>query len=121
MKTGTNNDELFGTEETEDVLDLIDAGAQVYNVAKADGKIDLQDLPLIFGVIPKISQAFVGVEKVPEELADLSDEEIAKLNLKYGPRIRDRNYRRAINGFAYFSNAVKDIVLEGKEETEVVA
>lgn len=40
--------------------------------AEIDGRIDIADLPLLIGLLPKIGPAFAGIKNVPGELAALS-------------------------------------------------
>ena len=63
------------TQELKDVLAFALSVHMAYDKAKADGKIDLTDLPLAVGPIMKLLPAIDGISKVPAELKDLTDEE----------------------------------------------
>lgn len=52
---------------------------QMIQVAKADGKIDLADLPLLFQMLPVYQAALADAEQVIPEMKDLSAEEAAEL------------------------------------------
>lgn len=106
--------EIVGTKETEDAIDLIIGLENAIRLARADGKIDFADAGLIFALTPNLLAAIQGGENIPIELGDLSQEEIDQLFVKYGERIKNDNYRRALYGLAILSDAVNDEIKQRK-------
>lgn len=107
--------EIVGTKETEDVLKFITNAVEVVKLAKADGKIDINDAGLLFGLTPSALAAFQNGQNIPVELADLSQDEIDYLSEIYGASIQNENVRRALYGFAILADAVADEVRERRE------
>lgn len=73
-------DQKVGIEGTKSVLLLVITGVNTIKSAKADGKIDLNDLGLVLSLIPKIQPAIDGIGEVKTEISDLSMEELAELS-----------------------------------------
>lgn len=59
--------------ETVELLDAIFGLADATRAALSDGKVSISDAPYFFQPAFKLPTAIGGIEKVPRELADLSD------------------------------------------------
>jgi len=68
-----------GIKETKEVLKLGFALAKAYKAANLDGKVNLLDAPLLVRAFPDLTAAFEGITEVPDEVKDLSKEEVAEL------------------------------------------
>lgn len=108
--------EEFGTQNTEEILDLGLAGLQAYDLADDDGKVDFGDLPLLFPVVSKIKPAVDNIDQVPNELLDLSDEEFDRLESKYGTAINDPDIMMLFNGTRLQAMAIRNLVRRGKNK-----
>ena len=71
--------EKIGIEGTKSVLLLLITGVNTFKAAKADGKVDLNDLGLVLALIPKIQPAIDGVGVIKTEITDLTMDELADL------------------------------------------
>lgn len=71
--------EKHGIKETKEVLDLGFAVGKVVKDGLADGKIGLEDLGLLMGLVPHLGPAFGDIGKVPDELKDLDSDETKEL------------------------------------------
>ncbi len=69
--------EAKGVKETKELISLGIALEKAVVAAKADGKIDINDLPLLLAVLPKLQPAIDGIDQIPAELKDLSAPEAA--------------------------------------------
>jgi len=70
---------MYGIEETMDALDLAASlGVAVYHMAK-DGKLSLGDYVHLLPVVPNIGPAAMGATKIPRELGDIQEDEVAML------------------------------------------
>lgn len=68
-----------GIEKLKAVVDLVLAGVEAGVKVSADGKVDVQDLPAVVGVLPLIPPAVSAASGVPSELGDLDPQEAAEL------------------------------------------
>ena len=92
----------YGIQNTKEVLDLFFTGVLTGKAAKAnDGKIDMNDLPLLMGLIPKIGPAFNDINLIPAELKDLDANEAAELQAfilgKFGQVLNKEDIVEQIN------------------------
>lgn len=71
--------EQKGTKELTEVVDLGLAGVDAFIKIKADGKVDLNDLPLALNFLTQIGPALDKIDQVPAEIKDLSVEEASAL------------------------------------------
>lgn len=69
----------YGVQETKDALDFMLSSHMAYDLAKADGSVDLADLPLLMAPMMKLLPAIQGLDKVPGELGDLDDAELKEV------------------------------------------
>lgn len=60
-----------GIKETLDLLNMLDEFLTTYEKAKADGKLDLDDLQYATGAIVAAVEAIKGAENIPTELKEL--------------------------------------------------
>jgi hypothetical protein len=65
---------------TQELVKLVVALSSVLKNAQSDGKVDLNDLVLLVGIIPFVGPAIEGISDIPEELKDLDATEIAELS-----------------------------------------
>ena len=72
----------IGTKETEELIALIQAAADAIKAAKADGEINWRDIPKVGGVLVALKKAVQGNDKVPDELKNLTREEMEMLLTK---------------------------------------
>ena len=68
----------YGIKETEDVLSLVFALGKVVKESAKDG-FDTADIARLVSIIPHIAPAFEGAGNVPNEIKDLSKDEVKKL------------------------------------------
>jgi hypothetical protein len=69
----------LGIKETMDVLVMLDAWIDAYEKAKADGKIDLDDIQHSVSAIVAAVEAFKDADQIPAELKDLDSMEATQL------------------------------------------
>lgn len=69
-----------GIENTKKVLHLAIAIVNTIDKAKADGKIDMADMGLLFTLIPAVQPGISGVSAFPKEMVDLSVAEVTELS-----------------------------------------
>lgn len=77
----------YGIKETKEALALVIGLANVASAAAKDGKIDMNDIALIFPLISKIQPAIDSVGVIPKEIGDLSSEEAAELITMVGAEL----------------------------------
>ena len=70
---------MTGIAETKDVLTLVLSTIDVIKKANEDGSINMGDIGLLVGLLPKLGPAFSGIDQVPAELKDLSQPEQTEL------------------------------------------
>lgn len=70
---------MSGIKETEDVIELATDLAAAIKSAKADGKVNVWDAPKFLALVPDVTAALDGSEKVPLELKNASPDEAKKL------------------------------------------
>lgn len=66
-------------EDLKDIMALAIEAVDCSSVVMRNGGLDLSDFGAIWSVIEKIGPAFMGAGTVPEELRDLTPEEIDEL------------------------------------------
>lgn len=71
--------EKLGIQNALEVVQFGVALAKAIDAAKADGKIDLADVGLLFPVAPLVVPMIDGIGHVPKELGDLDEDEMAAL------------------------------------------
>ena len=69
----------IGIKETKELLDFGFKLQKAVSAALENGKVGVADFPEFFPALMASAKAFSGAEKVPSELADLSEEEIGEL------------------------------------------
>lgn len=79
--------EKHGTKELEEVLDFLFDMGDAYTASMKDGKFNWTDLPRFISSVTKMPNAINGIDQVPKEALDFSDEEIQALVEKYGDKI----------------------------------
>lgn len=77
-------EQKYGVKETQEVLEgSIDYGNLVASMLEDDGKISKGDLTKLLAAVPGLAvstyKAVEGIDKMPAELGELSDEEAAQL------------------------------------------
>lgn len=76
--------EAIGVQNVVEIIQFGAAVAKAIKEAKADGKIDLKDVGLLFPVAPLVVPMIDGIGQVPKELGDLDDSELAVLLAEVG-------------------------------------
>lgn len=72
-------EQKYGLKETKEVLVFAFKAVETYKLAKADGKIDMNDAGLAFTLFPSLTPAFENITLVPKEIKDLDASEIEEL------------------------------------------
>lgn len=72
--------ETLGIQGTKSVVHLAIMLVMTVEKAKADGKIDVSDIGLLFNLIPAIGPGVEGAKAFPKEMSDLSADEVAELS-----------------------------------------
>lgn len=104
----------FGTKETSDFFDLADEVIASVDRAKADGVVNVWDIPTFLGVPVKMITAFQGIEKVDDELADLSPEEVAELESRIDKYAKNPRYANLVGYLMLAANEAVAISRENK-------
>lgn len=76
--------------DTKGLVEAVDLALGVVSVgkqAKADGKVDLNDLGLLLQLVPLIGPAVQDLSDIPAELKDLSTDEAAALIAHVGGKL----------------------------------
>lgn len=74
------SEQKFGIKNTKEAIKLGADFAVILKQAKEnDGKIDIKDLPLLFGIAGSIGPGIDDIEKVYDELKDLDSDEAKEL------------------------------------------
>ena len=60
---------------TKEIVSLVSALVQAYISAKSDGKIDLNDIAFLIGILPRLNPAIDDIKEVTGELKDLDESE----------------------------------------------
>ena len=61
--------------ETKEMVKLLFTGMKVVKEANADGEINMADFPLMMKVIPEITPAIQGADKIIDEIKDMDEAE----------------------------------------------
>lgn len=73
--------ESVGVESTLAAIDFVDALVAAVVLAEADGKITVADLLDLKDVVPTVKPFLDGLHSIPDELKDLSAEEIGRAHV----------------------------------------
>lgn len=79
-----NNDDKM--KEIDDVLEAFKVFLRVFGEVMEDGKIDISDIYVVFKAFGKMGvmlEAFKGCEKIPFDIAQMSDAEKMQVGLKF--------------------------------------
>jgi hypothetical protein len=80
LKITMEKKQMYGIEETKDVVKFLCKSTNaVVESLKDDGKITIGDFPKFGGVAMSLFPAFSGINEVPNELAELSEDEVTEL------------------------------------------
>jgi hypothetical protein len=83
---------MLGTEKIEAILDDIAELVIVAKKIKADGKIDVLDLPIVVAVLPKLGkfiEDFKSIGEAIEEGKDIDVAEIVSLIQKISDKVKE--------------------------------
>jgi hypothetical protein len=69
----------LGIDNLKKSLKVVYDGVDAVMAAKADGKIDVTDLPLLLPIVMELQPALAGISQVIPEVQDLDDAELADL------------------------------------------
>lgn len=61
---------------TLEAIELAATLAKTIDAARADGKVDLNDLGLLMGIMPKLGPALDDITQIPAEIRDLDADEL---------------------------------------------
>jgi hypothetical protein len=114
MKLTVLKPQSLGIKETEQFFDLADEVINSVDRAKADGTINVWDIPTFLGVPVKMITAFQGIEQVDDELADLTPEETAILEARIDKYAKNPRYANLVGHLLMAANEVVAIIKEGK-------
>jgi hypothetical protein len=106
----------LGIKETSEFFDLTDEIIEAIATAKADGKVNVFDIPVFLGVPVKMITAFQGIEKIDDELTDLDPEEVAELEARIDKYAQNPRYANLVGFLMLAANEVVAIVKEKKEK-----
>lgn len=67
---------MSGIQQTQELLALLPVLAEQLKKALADGQLNVFDIPKFFPVIASARLAFEGARDIPEELKDLTRDEL---------------------------------------------
>lgn len=104
----------FGIKETSDFFDLTDEVIEAIGNAKEDGRVNFFDIPAFLGVPVKMITAFQGIEKVDEELADLTPEETTALEARIDKYAKNPRYANLVGYLMLAANEAVALVRENK-------
>lgn len=116
MKATVLKPQSLGTKETEQFFDLADEVIEAIAAASEDGKITFIDIPAFIGVPVKMVTAFQGIEKVDDELADLTPEETAVLEARIDKYAKNPRYANLVGYLLLAANEVVALARERKAE-----
>lgn len=108
--------ETYGIKQTIDVLKLVSGLVEAVELSLVDGNINIVDLANFVLPLTLLPAAIEGVSQVPNELGDLSDEEIQQLKAEVGDIIDDERYVRAFEGATILGDALYEIVTGEKAQ-----
>ena len=77
MSPETTN--IYGIEDTKDVLKLVFRLVDGYSKSKEDGKFTITDAANFLGAVMVIPQAITGINNVPDEIKELNEAEMQEL------------------------------------------
>lgn len=113
-----NQNEVYGIIETMDVIEALANVTEAYLEAKEDdGKVSRTEaFGIAVGTFPSMVKAGQGIAKVPAELGDLSDNELAILREEgYGPLLENQPHLSdAIFYASKLSQSIRYLVLSRK-------
>jgi len=112
LKITMEKKQMYGIEETKDVVKfLCKATNAVIESLKDDGKITIGDFPKFGGVAMSIFPAFSGINEVPKELAELSEDEVTELITLVKDELQlDENVEEVISKALNVAAEIKDLV-----------
>lgn len=110
--------EQYGIDETIDVLEFgFSFSSTIQEALKNDGKVDFKDAMLFVGLLfNQLPKAITGIQLVPKELKDLSDDERIELVSYFEDRFDLPNdelealIERCLTNVISLAELVKDIV-----------
>lgn len=91
--------------ETLEIFQLAIKLKLAFDNAKEDGKITWTDSMYLVNVIPSLLDAIDGIDQVPNEWADLSDDEKVELQDKFGELVDDAKVQQIFRGLLEIAQA----------------
>jgi len=102
---------VYGIKETKDVVAFVAQTKQAVKLAKAnDGKVDINDFGIFFGVVPFLMEAINGAGEIPKEWDDLDENEITELVEAFGEIVYDPFWQMAFNGALLLARGLDGIL-----------
>ncbi|OQY70802.1 MAG: hypothetical protein B6D44_15210 [Ignavibacteriales bacterium UTCHB2] len=112
LKITMETKQMYGIEETKDVVVfLCKTTNAVLDSLKDDGKITIGDFPKFGGVAMALFPAFSGINEVPKELAELSEDEVTELIALVKDELElDGNVEEVIAKALTIASEIKDLI-----------
>lgn len=112
LKITMEKKQMYGIEETKDVVKFLCKSTNaVVESLKDDGKITIGDFPKFGGVAMALFPAFSGINEVPKELAELSEDEVTELVTLVKDELElDENVEEVISKALTIASEIKDLI-----------
>lgn len=112
LKITMEKKQMYGIEETKDVVKfLCKATNAVLDSLKDDGKITIGDFPKFGGAAMAMFPAFSGINEVPKELVELSEDEVTELVALVKDELElDENVEQVISKALIIASEIKDLI-----------
>lgn len=112
LKITMETKQMYGIEETKDVVKfLCKTTNAVLESLKDDGKITIGDFPKFGSVALTLFPAFSGINEVPKELAELSEDEVTELVALVKDELDlDENVEEVISKALTIAAEIKDLI-----------
>jgi len=112
LKITMEKKQMYGITETKDVVVFLCKSTNaVVESLKDDGKVTIGDFPKFGGVAMSVFPAFSGINEVPKELAELSEDEVTELvTLDKDELELDENVEEVIAKALTIASEIKDLI-----------
>ena len=112
LKITIEKKQMYGITETKDVVVFLCKSTNaVVESLKDDGKVTIGDFPKFGGVAMSVFPAFSGINEVPKELAELSEDEVTELVTLVKDELElDENVEEVIAKALTIASEIKDLI-----------
>lgn len=112
LKINLERVQMYGITETKDVVVFLCKSTNaVVESLKDDGKVTIGDFPKFGGVAMSVFPAFSGINEVPKELAELSEDEVTELVALIKDELQlDENVEEVISKALTIAAEIKDLI-----------